>query len=147
MDELEEHSLAILDSWNWPPTEHSLESGNESKFKAITTRFLSCLIVESQKLGGTVLKQFWYVLGKCDPKIEANSELKRFLSDILTFCTVQILKLAPAFISLEQTEDTLFKELDREKVNFTLVLKLASECYTHLGVACTHPPPLPNHNV
>jgi hypothetical protein len=92
------------------------------------------------------LERFWDVLGQCDPKIEANSELKRFLSNFLTFCTVQTLKLAPAFISAEQTEDTLFKELDRKKVDFTPVLKLASEFYTHLGVACTHPPPLPNHN-
>jgi hypothetical protein len=85
---MDEHALAILkeaESWNWSIMQRIQKSGEKGdKFCTITARLLSCLITESQTLGGTILDQFWANLGKCDPKFKENSELKQILSNFLT---------------------------------------------------------------
>jgi hypothetical protein len=76
---------AVLDaaeSWNWPATTHiqeRREGAARGKFKA---KHLSGFITESQALGGTLLEQFWTVLGACHPKLEENS-LSRYCFRVL----------------------------------------------------------------
>jgi hypothetical protein len=61
-----DHALAILEVLDQTIVQRFQESGNiGGKFKAICTSLLYWLIVESQKLGGTVLDQFWLQLGEC----------------------------------------------------------------------------------
>ena len=73
----EMHALAILEaaeSWNWPVSTRDQASGKFSgKFKAITPKLLSAAIIESQALGGTLLDQFWVVVGRCHPRLAQNS--------------------------------------------------------------------------
>jgi hypothetical protein len=73
---MEQHALAILDRndlWNWPNTKRVQESGRRScRFVAIAPKLLYYLILESQKLGGTVMKQFWFQLGACDEQLREN---------------------------------------------------------------------------
>jgi hypothetical protein len=67
-------ALKVLEdakSWNWPIVKHIQQSGNQGK--ALVPSLLSCLIKESQALGGTVLDQFWEAVGKCDDKLKDNS--------------------------------------------------------------------------
>jgi hypothetical protein len=79
-----EHAVAILnaaESWSWPLTlriQGSGEKANDSKFKAITAKLLSGFIIESTALGGTLLDQFWLVVGECHPKLTENSGLWLF---------------------------------------------------------------------
>jgi len=71
------HALAILEApepWDWPLIYPIQDPGDKgSKFKAITPKLLSGFITESQALGGTLLDQFWIVVGQCHPKLEENS--------------------------------------------------------------------------
>ena len=77
---MDKHALAFLEeakSWEWPIAIRIQQSGEQGgKYKAITTRLLRCLIMESQTLGGTVLAQFWDQLGNCHPKVSENSQSK-----------------------------------------------------------------------
>jgi hypothetical protein len=77
---MEQHSLAILaltDSWNFPNTKQNQESGKQGgKLESVTSKLLYNLILESEKLGGEVLNQFWKQLGACDEKLRENSESK-----------------------------------------------------------------------
>jgi hypothetical protein len=74
-----EHAVAILgmvESWSPPLTLRVHGSGEEtedSKFKGVATKLLSGFIVESIALGGTLLDQFWLVVGECHPKLVWNS--------------------------------------------------------------------------
>jgi hypothetical protein len=81
----EQVALAILteaESWEWPITQCIQQSGNQGgKYNAITPRLLSALIIESQRLGGTVLDQFWYQLGNCHPDLKKNGEFQSLSSD------------------------------------------------------------------
>ena len=64
-----EHALGILEvaeSWNWPVI-------SRIQFKVIMPKLLSAAIIESQVLGGTLLDQFWVVVGRCHPKLAQNS--------------------------------------------------------------------------
>jgi len=66
-------ALEVLEdakSWNWPVVKR-IQQGNQGK--ALVPSLLSCLIKESQVLGGTVLDQFWEAIGKCDKKLKDNS--------------------------------------------------------------------------
>ena len=80
LPESPEHALRILadaKSWGWPITERIKESGKTGgNFKAVSAQLLYWLIVESQKLGGIVLNQFWLQLENCHPLFKQNSELK-----------------------------------------------------------------------
>ena len=70
---MDEHAFAILeraDSWDWPPTLRTQESGANA---AITPKLLSGFISESNVLGGTLLDQFWAVVAGCHAKLGANS--------------------------------------------------------------------------
>ena len=61
-------ALEILEdakSWSWPIVKRIQQS--------LLPNLLSCLIKESQALGGTVLDQFWETVGKCDDKLKDNS--------------------------------------------------------------------------
>lgn len=77
---MDKHALAVLEvaqSWDWPLTYHIQVSGDRgSKFKAITPKLLSGFIVESRALGGTLVDQFWVVVGQCHPRLEENSTSK-----------------------------------------------------------------------
>jgi hypothetical protein len=69
---MDKHALAVLGvagSW-WPITRRALGPGG--KFRTYTARLLFYLIIESQALGGTVLKQFWDQLRLCDVRLGEN---------------------------------------------------------------------------
>jgi len=74
---MEAFALEVLDeakSWNWRTVPRLQKSGKESSnFKALAPEFISWLIRESVKLGGTVLDQFWETVGKCDNRLKDNS--------------------------------------------------------------------------
>ena len=77
------HALAILEtaeSWNWPVTSRIQASGEIlGKFQAITPKLLSAAIIESQALGGTLLDQFWVVVGQRHPRLAENGRSRRTL--------------------------------------------------------------------
>ena len=82
---MDEFALEVLEdakSWNWPIVKRIQQSGN--KGKALVPNLLSCLIKESQALGGTVLEQFWEAVGKCDNKLKENSMSNSSASERLT---------------------------------------------------------------
>jgi len=67
-------ALEVLEdakSWNWPIVKCIQQSGKQGK--ALVPNLLSCLIKESQALGGTILDQFWETVGKCNDKLKDNS--------------------------------------------------------------------------
>ena len=135
-----EHALAILtaaESWNWPVTSRIQASGETSgKFKAITPKLLSGVITESQALGGTLLDQFWVVVGQCHPRLAENGRSRLLLnisSSSFPFL-VTTLRHTP-FLSLNHSETLLFQGVNRDSVNFDPILKMAAEIFTHLGIA------------
>jgi hypothetical protein len=77
---MDQHALALLawgQLWRFPNVKWIQESGKQSgKFEAVTSKLLYYLILESQKFGGEVLKQFWNQLGECDGNLKENSEPK-----------------------------------------------------------------------
>ena len=88
---MDKHALALLkaaESWDWPLMYCIQTSGSQdSKFKAITPKLLSGFIAESQSLGGTLVDQFWIMVGLCHPQLEENGALRpppawRFSTDI-----------------------------------------------------------------
>jgi len=127
---MDKHALALLDaanSWSWPPTSRIQQSGaisTRSKFKAVTPKLLAGFLSESVKQGGTLLDQFWFIVGGCHPKLEEN---------------IQKLRLTE-FSSPNQTELKLFEGLDRDAIDFDPIFALAAELFTHLGVACMRSP-------
>ena len=138
---MDRHASAILEaaeSWDWPLTYRTQASGEQgSRFKAITPKLLSGFITESQALGGTLLDQFWIVVGQCHPQLEENGASRSLLHGIslLTSFSVQILRHT-GFSSPPHSETVLFEGLDRETINFSLVFQMAKELFTHLCVAC-----------
>ena len=80
--------LEAAESWDWPLTYRIQSSGSQdSKFKAITPKLLSGFIAESQSLGGTLVDQFWIMVGLCHPQLEENGASRpppawRFSTDI-----------------------------------------------------------------
>ena len=136
------HALAILeaaDSWNWPHTSRIQASGQSSRlFKAITPKFLSTLIVESQALGGTLLDQFWVVIRMCHPRLAENGRSDslslNLSSSSFPFPVTNLLNTP--FLSPYHSETLLFEGINRNLVFFDPIFKMASELFTHLGVAC-----------
>lgn len=77
---METHALAILttaESWNWPHVQGKFSE----KFKTITPKLLSAVILESQTLGGIILDQFWVVVGQCHPRLAENGTSRLPLSE------------------------------------------------------------------
>jgi len=72
---MDKHALAVLhaaESWEWPLTYH-ISKDQGGKFRAVTPKLLSGFIAESQALGGTLVGQFWDVVGQCHPRLAENS--------------------------------------------------------------------------
>jgi hypothetical protein len=72
---MEKHAQVILAeaaSWNWPVVRAQASGKEGGTYKAIASTLLSCLINESQKLGGEVLDMFWVQVGNCDAKLKDN---------------------------------------------------------------------------
>ena len=147
---MDKHALALLDaanSWSWPPMSRILQSGaisTHSKFKAVTPKLLAGFISKSVKQGGTLLNQFWFIVGGCHPKLEENSQsilLLFWYGHILSagISAVQKLRLTE-FSSPNQTELKLFEGLDQDAIDFDPIFALAAELFTHLGVACMRSP-------
>jgi hypothetical protein len=141
--EMQKHALGILEaaeSWEWPDASRIQASGEISgKFKALTPRFLSALILESQALGGTLLDQFWDAVGRCQPRDRfaenGRSRLPLNISSSSFPCPVTILRRMP-FLSPLHSEALLFEGIIRKSVVFDPIFHMASELFTHLGVAC-----------
>jgi len=124
---MERHALAILkaaESWNWPDTYRIQASGEKSsRFKAVMPKLLSGFIAESQALGGTLLDQFWVVVGKYHPQLEENVKILR----------------ETEYSSLPPSEEVLFEGIDRETINFSPIFQMGTELFTHLCVAFMNP--------
>ncbi len=137
---MEMHALVILtaaESWNWPFTSGIQASGEISgKFKAIAPKLLSGVITESQALGGTLLDQFWVVVGQCHPRLAENSmsRLPPNISSSSFPFPVTTLQHMP-FLSPNHSETLLFEGINRDSVNFDPIFKMAAEIFTHLGIA------------
>ncbi|KAF8351177.1 hypothetical protein F5887DRAFT_196092 [Amanita rubescens] len=131
-------ALAIptaAESWNWPVTSRIQASGESSgKFKAITPKLLSAVIIESQALGGTLLDQFWVVVGQCHPRLAENGRSRHPLSEHI-FQFISLSSYNPSaytFLSLDHSETLLFEGINRDSVNFDPIFKMAAEISTHL---------------
>ncbi|KAH9961286.1 hypothetical protein BC827DRAFT_1359354 [Russula dissimulans] len=120
---MDRHALSVLEaaeSWDWPLT-YCIQASRDqgSKFKAIMPKLLSGFIAESQVLGGTLVNQFWVVLGQCHPRLEENIEILRHMG----------------FSSPPQSETVLFEGVDRETINFSPIFQMGTELFTHLCIA------------
>jgi hypothetical protein len=76
---MDKHALAVLgeaQSWDWPSTQCIQQSSEQGgKYKAVTTKLLSCCIEESMAFSrSTLLTQFWFEVGECEKKLKRNSE-------------------------------------------------------------------------
>lgn len=138
---MEAHALAILDAaelWDWPLTHCIQASGSRSgKLRAITPKLLSCFIHESQALGGTLVDQFWDVVGRCHLKLAENSVSNILLHEhapLFIFSAIT-LKDTP-FFSMHHSEAVLFEGINRNSVDFDPIYQLAAELFTHLCIAC-----------
>lgn len=140
---MDKHAIAILgvaESWSWPITLPKQKSGTISpggKYKSVTAKLLSGFIADSVSWGGTLLDQFWSVVGDCDSRLNRNSESWLFRMNFLksTF-TVENLKHTE-FSSPDESVNLLFEGLNRETIDFQPVFHFATELMTYLGVACT----------
>ena len=141
--DMQKHALGILEvaeSWEWPDASRFQASGEISgKFKTLTPRFLSALIVESQALHGTLLDQFWDVVCQCQPRSRlaenGRSRLPLNISSSSFPCPVIILRRTP-FLSPLHSETLLFQGIIRKSVVLDPIFHMASELFTHLGIAC-----------
>jgi len=138
---MEKHAVAILqqaESWKWPSVKRIQLSGAQGgKLETIAPKFLRFLITESQRLGGTVLAQFWIEMGTCHPQLKENSKSNRPRCTPhrrLTCFAVAKLE-SVAFVSKEESLAKVFEGLQVEEVDFSPVLQMAAEFFTHLGVA------------
>ncbi|KAF8071555.1 hypothetical protein FPV67DRAFT_1667049 [Lyophyllum atratum] len=122
---MDRHALAILEvaeAWNWPapscmetPEDHS----QAHEFKTVCRKLLSCFVMESHRLRGTLLEQFWNAVERCHPQFSEN---------------VQRLRTAD-YSCVGQTEQTLFDGVESATVEFTPVFELAADVFTHVGLA------------
>ncbi|KAF8325089.1 uncharacterized protein EI90DRAFT_3129205 [Cantharellus anzutake] len=124
---MDQHALALLkaaESWDWPLAYRIKSSGGQdSKFKAIMPKLLSGFITESQSLGGTLVDQFWVVVGQCHPQLEENIKILRRIG----------------FYSPRHSEIVLFDGVERETINFSPIFEMGAELFTHLCVAFMNP--------
>ena len=134
MDLLALEVLEDAKSWNWPIVKRIQQSGNEGK--ALVPNLLSCLIKESQALGGTVLEQFWETVGKCDNKLKENSTSNSSASERqgLTYTVKNVTSVPPG-----QASAILFAGVNGEDIHLAPLFDMAAEYFTHLAVACAHP--------
>ncbi|KAH9970929.1 hypothetical protein BJV74DRAFT_783921 [Russula compacta] len=104
---MDRHASAILEaaeSWDWPPTYPTQASGEQGgKFRAITPKLLSGFIAESQALGGTLLDQFWVVVGQFPLSYSFSVQTLRDTQ----------------FSYPHHSETVLFEGVDRETINFS----------------------------
>ncbi|KAF8573916.1 hypothetical protein K439DRAFT_1665638 [Ramaria rubella] len=124
----EQHAIALLSTakmCGWKITSRLQASGEiGGKYQAITSELLSAAIIESNKLGGSLLDKFWENLAECDPRLEEN---------------VNLFKSDPESIQPEMIVGALMQGLQSEEIDFSPVLNLAAEVFTHLGVAFMNP--------
>ncbi|KAH9979799.1 hypothetical protein BJV74DRAFT_887877 [Russula compacta] len=124
---MDQHALAVLEQenlLNWPTTRRIPESGKQGGILAsITPKLLYYLILESQRLGGGVLDQFWNQLGSCNPKLKENIENLREKNFESSQLTVEMLSRGP----------------NPKEVDYGPVLKMAAEYFTHHGAAFMNP--------
>jgi hypothetical protein len=85
---MDKHALAVLaeaQSWDWPSTRRIQQSGEQGgKYNVVTAKLLSCCIEESMAFPeSTLLTQFWLEVGKCEKKLQRNSE---FIFILLNNC-------------------------------------------------------------
>ncbi|KAF8573769.1 hypothetical protein K439DRAFT_1421143 [Ramaria rubella] len=117
----EQLAIAVLSAakqWGWKNTTRLQASGEiGGRYHAITSELLSAAIIESNTLGGSLLDKFWENLAKC------HSKLKE---------TVDLIRSDPESIQPEMVVEELMQGLD---IDFSPVLNLAAEVFTHLGVA------------
>ncbi|EDR03339.1 uncharacterized protein LACBIDRAFT_295301 [Laccaria bicolor S238N-H82] len=114
-------ALEVLEdakSWNWPIVKRIEQSGNQGK--PLLPNLLSCLIKESQALGGTVLEQFWETIGKCDNKLKDNIKT--------------VTSVPPG-----QASTILFAGVNREDIRLGPLFDMAAEYFAHLAVAFVNP--------
>ncbi|EDR03341.1 uncharacterized protein LACBIDRAFT_331683, partial [Laccaria bicolor S238N-H82] len=114
-------ALEVLEdakSWNWPIVKRIEQSGNQGK--TLVLNLLSCLIKESQAVGGTVLEQFWETIGKCDNKLKDNIK--------------NVTAVPPG-----QASTTLFAWVIKEDVHLDPLFDMAAEYFAHLAVAFVNP--------
>ncbi|KAG6896644.1 hypothetical protein C0992_006942 [Termitomyces sp. T32_za158] len=78
--------------------------------------------MESNKLGGSLLERFWSKIGKGHPQLLEN---------------VQELRYTP-YSSYDDTLQTLYENIDAEAIDFNPVYELASDLFTHIGLAFTN---------
>lgn len=123
------HALSVLEKANssgyWPPFKRNQSSGEEhGKYEINTALLLYHLIAESQKLGGTLLDQFWLQLGKCHPMIKEN---------------IDYLRTDPQSVPFSGSSKVLFSGVDIDKADFEPVLEMASEYIICLGIVFMNP--------
>lgn len=114
MDAFAFEVLEDAKSWNWPIVKRIEQSGNQGK--AIVPNLLSCLIKESQALGGTVLEEFWETVGKCNDKLQDNIK--------------NVTSVPPG-----QASAILFAGVNKKDINLDPLFDMAAEYLTHLAVA------------
>ncbi|KAF8579952.1 hypothetical protein K439DRAFT_1415866 [Ramaria rubella] len=111
----EQHAIALLsaaEKWGWQNTSRLQTSGEiGGSYQAITSELLSPAIIESNQLGGSLLDKFWENLAKC------HSKLKE----------IGIHSIQPEMVAEE-----LMQGLRPEEIDFSPVLNLAAEVFTHL---------------
>ncbi|EDR09967.1 uncharacterized protein LACBIDRAFT_325878 [Laccaria bicolor S238N-H82] len=126
------HALSVLEKANssgyWPPFKRNQSSGEEhGKYEINTALLLYHLIAESQKLGGTLLDQFWLQLGKSPSKIS------------LIIDVVDYLRTDPQSVPFSGSSKVLFSGVDIDKADFEPVLEMASEYIIRLGIVFMNP--------
>jgi hypothetical protein len=83
---MDNHALSVLadaESWEWPVPVTRRILKTEMQGGHYKAKLLSCLIKESQRLGGTILDQFWEQMRECRLKLKENGVSRSFWSDIL----------------------------------------------------------------
>ncbi|KAF8577721.1 hypothetical protein K439DRAFT_1621885 [Ramaria rubella] len=123
-----QHAIALLsaaEKWGWQNTSRLQTSGEiGDSYQAITSELLSAAIIESNQLGGSLLDKFWENLAKCHSKLKETGIHIR--SD-------------PESIQPEMVAEELMQGLRPEEIDFSPVLNLAAEVFTHLGIAFLNP--------
>jgi hypothetical protein len=77
---------------------------------------------------------------KCHPQLKDNGAKiasRRLHVNLFTVIKLKHLMISVSF-STEQALKLLFQGIDLKTVDFTPVLQMAAELFTHLGVACTY---------
>ncbi|KAF8576915.1 hypothetical protein K439DRAFT_598990 [Ramaria rubella] len=109
--------------WEWEITSRLQASGEiGGNYRAITLELLSAVIVQSSKLGTSLLNMFWESLRGCHPKLKQNVDLFR-----------------PENIQPETIAGVLMQGLHPTEIDFFPVLGLATQAFTSLGVAFLNP--------